>query len=53
MSLARKKFTEFKERSDEIPDAELDDFWASAASRRRSRTCSASGRAASSTPATG
>jgi hypothetical protein len=29
MSLARKKFTELKERSGRIPDAELDDFWAS------------------------
>jgi len=28
MSLARKKFTEFKECSDRIADAELDDFWA-------------------------
>src|SRR5258708_12163534 len=28
MSLARKKFTEFKERGGDIPDAELDDFWA-------------------------
>ena len=28
MSLARKRFTEFKERGDSIPDAELDDFWA-------------------------
>lgn len=27
MELARKKFTEFKERGD-IPDAELDEFWA-------------------------
>lgn len=26
--LARKKFTEFRERTDRIPDAELDDFWA-------------------------
>jgi len=31
MSLARKKFTEFKERSDRIPDAELDEFWATLA----------------------
>ncbi len=29
MSLARKKFDEFKERSGQIDDAELDDFWAS------------------------
>jgi hypothetical protein len=28
MSLARKKFTEFKERTGGIPDAELDEFWA-------------------------
>lgn len=28
MSLARKMFTEFKERGDRITDAELDDFWA-------------------------
>ena len=28
MELARKKFTEFKERSGDIPDAELDAFWA-------------------------
>ena len=28
MSLARKKFTEFKERGGRVPDAELDDFWA-------------------------
>ena len=28
MSLARKKFTEFKERIGGIPDAELDEFWA-------------------------
>jgi hypothetical protein len=28
MGLARKKFTEFKERSDRIADAELDEFWA-------------------------
>ncbi len=28
MSLARKKFSEFKERSGPIPDAELDDYWA-------------------------
>jgi Domain of unknown function (DUF4334)/GXWXG protein len=28
MSLARKKFTAFKERSGHIADAELDDFWA-------------------------
>ena len=28
MSLARKHFTEFKERSDNIADAELDGFWA-------------------------
>jgi Domain of unknown function (DUF4334)/GXWXG protein len=29
MSLARKKFDEFKERSGQIDAAELDDFWAS------------------------
>jgi hypothetical protein len=29
MSLARKKFTEFKERGGDIADAELDEFWAS------------------------
>ena len=28
MSLARKIFTEFKERGDGVTDAELDDFWA-------------------------
>ena len=28
MSLARKKFTEFKERGGAIADAELDEFWA-------------------------
>jgi hypothetical protein len=28
MSLARKKFTEFKERGGGVPDTELDDFWA-------------------------
>src|SRR5689334_19806563 len=28
MSLARKKFTEFKERSGDIADSELDEFWA-------------------------
>ncbi|OBI38084.1 hypothetical protein A5709_13670 [Mycobacterium sp. E1386] len=28
MDLARKQFTEFKEREGEIPDTELDDFWA-------------------------
>ncbi len=28
MSLARKTFTELKERSGSIADAELDDFWA-------------------------
>ena len=28
MSLARKMFTEFKERGGAIPDAELDEFWA-------------------------
>ena len=28
MSLARKHFTEFKERGGDIADAELDDFWA-------------------------
>jgi hypothetical protein len=28
MTLARKKFTEFKERGDQIADTELDDFWA-------------------------
>jgi hypothetical protein len=30
-ALARKLFTEFKERTGEIPDAELDDFWATLA----------------------
>ena len=29
MSLARKKFDEFKERGGQLDDAELDDFWAS------------------------
>ena len=29
MTLARKKFTEFKERGRDIADAELDEFWAS------------------------
>jgi len=29
MTLARKKFTEFKERGDQISDAELDDLWGS------------------------
>src|ERR1700756_1452159 len=29
MSLARKRFTEFKERDGAISDAELDEFWAS------------------------
>jgi hypothetical protein len=28
MTLARKKFTEFKERAAEIADAELDEYWA-------------------------
>jgi hypothetical protein len=28
VDLARKKFTEFKERSGDIPDSELDEFWA-------------------------
>jgi hypothetical protein len=28
MSLARRKFNEYKERGDQIGDAELDDFWA-------------------------
>lgn len=28
MDLARKLFTEFKERDGDIPDAELDEFWA-------------------------
>jgi hypothetical protein len=28
-ALARKKFTEFKERTDALTDAELDDYWAS------------------------
>ena len=28
-TLARKKFTEFRERSDAISDTELDDYWAS------------------------
>lgn len=27
-ALARKRFTEFKERTDQLSDAELDDFWA-------------------------
>lgn len=27
--LARKKFTELKQRTGQIPDAELDDLWAS------------------------
>ena len=27
-ALARKMFTELKERTGQIPDAELDDFWA-------------------------
>ena len=31
MSLARKKFTDFKERGDTISDTELDDFWATLA----------------------
>ena len=31
MSLARKKFTAFKERADAISDTELDDFWATLA----------------------
>ena len=29
MSLARNKFTEFKERGRDIADAELDEYWAS------------------------
>src|SRR5215471_8648976 len=29
MTLARKKFTQLKERNDQISDAELDDLWAS------------------------
>ena len=29
MTLARKKFVEFKDSADQVPDAELDDFWAS------------------------
>ena len=29
MTLARKKFTEFKERGGPIANTELDDFWAS------------------------
>jgi hypothetical protein len=29
MSLARKTFTEFKERGEAIADAELDEFWGS------------------------
>jgi len=28
-TLAHKKFTEFKERADQVADAELDDYWAS------------------------
>jgi hypothetical protein len=28
VELARKKFTEFKDRGDDIPDGELDEFWA-------------------------
>ncbi len=28
MSVARKQFSEFKERGSDIPDAELDEFWA-------------------------
>ena len=31
MSLARKKFAEFKERGEHIADGELDDFWATLA----------------------
>ena len=31
MSLARKKFIEFKDRADAISDAELDDYWATLA----------------------
>jgi GXWXG protein len=31
MSLARKKFTEFKERGGASSDTELDDFWATLA----------------------
>jgi hypothetical protein len=31
MSLARRQFTEFKERGSAIPDAELDEFWATLA----------------------
>ena len=31
MNLARKHFTEFKERSGNVSDAELDDFWATLA----------------------
>ncbi|ORA17446.1 DUF4334 domain-containing protein [Mycobacterium asiaticum] len=31
MSTAREKFTEFKERDGDIPDSELDEFWASLA----------------------
>jgi hypothetical protein len=27
VTLARKRFDEFKERADDIPDGELDDFW--------------------------
>ena len=36
MSLARKKFTEFKERGDHVSDAELDDFWATLRAGRTS-----------------
>ena len=51
MTLARKKFTEFKERDGAIADTELDDFWSTLA-RRPSTACSASGRAGSSSPVT-
>jgi hypothetical protein len=50
-TLARKKFTEFKERTAAIEDAELDDYWASLPLATIDE-CSASGRAASSSPAT-
>ena len=49
--LARKKFTELKERTDLITDAELDDYWATC-SRPPSKGCSANGPATGSTPAT-
>ena len=51
MSLARKKFTEFKERGGGVPDTELDDFWATL-EPATIEACSANGRAVSSPPAT-